>query len=154
MNDILVLLEKYFNVVESLILSEILTEGEIFDILNKLNIKIDADLKAIQSKKYVDNDKAKFKKTIFDTVSLMQRARQLYDRKFDDNNTQKIVYQYYKKNLLPKFTDFWKLCAEHNNRLKLNEEEGLRSIKSIIDAMNNGTTEQLGLKSVKTYFKY
>lgn len=27
----------------------------------------------------------------------MQRAKQLYDRKFDDNNTQKVVYQYYKK---------------------------------------------------------
>lgn len=45
MDNILVLLEKYFNVVESLILSEILTESEIFDILNKLNVKIDADLK-------------------------------------------------------------------------------------------------------------
>lgn len=45
MDNILVLLERYFNVVESLILSEILTESEIFDILNKLNVKIDADLK-------------------------------------------------------------------------------------------------------------
>ena len=154
MDNILVLLEKYFNVIESLILSQILTESEIFDILNKTNIKIEADLKAIQSKKYSDNDKTKFKKTILDTVSLMQRAKRLYDHKFDDNNTQKAVYQYYKKNLLPKFTNFWRLCAEHNNRFKLNEEDGLRSIKSIIDAMNNGTTEQLGLKSIKTYFKY
>ena len=78
MDNILVLLEKYFNVVESLILSEILTESEIFDILNKTNIKIEADLKAIQSKKYSDNDKTKFKKTILDTVSLMQRAKRLY----------------------------------------------------------------------------
>lgn len=151
MNELLKLLESYFECAKVLFDSEVLTEGEIFDNLSNLNIKIDADLKKVSE---ISGNKAAFKKTILNTISMMQKARAWYDTKLDDDKSQQVVYQFYKKNLLPKFTKFWQLCAEYNNKYGYGENEGLKSIKVLIDAMNKGTTKQLGLKSVKTYFEY
>lgn len=151
MKEILKLLENYFNSVKLLFENEILTESEIFDSLSKINSKIDNDLEKISE---TNEDNLTFKKTILDTIKMMQQVRAWYDTKFGDDKTQKMVYQFYKKNLLPKFTKFWKLCSEYNNKHGFNENQGLQSIKVLIDAMNKGTIEQLNLKSVKTYFNY
>ena len=151
MKEILKLLKDYFNSVKLLFENEILTESEIFDSLSKINSKIDSDLKKISE---TNEDKITFKKTILDTIKMMQQARAWYDTKLGDDKTKKTVYQFYKICLLPKFTNFWKLCSEYNNKHGFNENQGLQSIKVLIDAMNKGTIEQLNLKSVKTYFNY
>lgn len=152
MNELLKLLESYFECVKILVDNKLLSESEIFDNLSSLNTKIDADLKSISSK--TNESKITFKKTIIDTIALMQKARAWYDTKFTDDKTQQVVYQYYKKNLLPKFTKFWQLCSEYNEEHGYDEEDGLASIKTLIDAMKEGKVEQLGLKSIKTYFNY
>lgn len=72
MKEILKLLKDYFNSVKLLFENEILTESEIFDSLSKINSKIDSDLKKISE---TNEDKITFKKTILDTIKMMQQAR-------------------------------------------------------------------------------
>lgn len=151
MKELLNLLETYFEYAKFLICNELITESEIFDNLIQLNTKIDNDLKKIST---IGENKLAFKKTIFDTIKLMQKVKFWYDIKLNDDKTQQIIYKFYKKNLLPKFTKFWQLCSEYNKKHNFNEDNGLQSIKTLIDAMNKGTTNQLGLKSIKTYFNY
>ena len=50
MNELLKLLESYFECVKILVDNKLLSESEIFDNLSSLNTKIDADLKSISSK--------------------------------------------------------------------------------------------------------
>ena len=151
MKELLNLLETYFEYAKFLIYNELITESEIFDNLIQLNVKIDNDLKKIST---IGENKLAFKKTILDTIKLMQKVKFWYDIKLNDDKTQQTVYKFYKKNLLPKFTKFWQLCNEYNKKYNLNEDSGLQSIKTLIDAINRGTTNQLGLKSIETYFNY
>ena len=88
MKEILKLLEDYFNSVKLLFENEILTESEIFDSLSKINSKIEKKKKKISE---INEDKITFKKTILDTIKMMQQARAWYDTKLGDDKTQKTV---------------------------------------------------------------
>ena len=149
MRSTYILLEKYFQVIKTLVESEVLTESELGQSINLLRQKLDSNLNTIQNSK---TDKLTFKKTIFDTIKLIKEVQDFNNTKFDDQKTQQVLYQVYKKDLLPKFTKFWQLCAEYNKAHNFGEEEGLQSLKQLVTALNN--KQDLGLKSVKTFFKY
>lgn len=154
MDETIELLEQYFDIVKTILTSELLTEGEVFDILSRLQRKLNNNLAFLNDEEKLKGENVNFKNTVHNTIELMKKASEFYNTDFKDNNTNKVIYQVYRKDLLPKFTKVFELCDKYNKMHKFGEGEGIKTLSTLLKEMNKFPQQKMKF-SVKTdYFEY